>query len=601
MKNLFSTAGKTLAVALAASTFSFAGPGLADGAAKFVGNITQSGTAPGPNDQFTKLWNQATAENGCKWGSVEGQRGKYNWGACDAAYNWAKQNGGHFKFHALVWGSQYPSWLNGLSTDETKKAITAWFDAVKQHYPDLEMIDVVNEAIRTGNNSYHSPYGKNNNIIPALGGDDGGNYQFVVTAFKMARERWPDAILIYNDYNTIQWNVDQGIDLIKKIKAAGAPVDGYGLQAHDLMTNGGNGGGTGGGGYCMDYTTFKNTMEKIHSQTNNIPIFISEYDVPSTDDGIQKQCVSEQFAYWMEDPHVAGITFWGYIYGQTWLDCNGKANGCSGLIRNGQDRTAMTWLKEYLSKNKGVNTTGLPTGDGVTTVEPEPQTPFKGQPFDLSAKIEAEDFDIPGKGAGNNSYSVSGSCDDTWNTEYRKGTSVSIGEKNGGLVLGCNPTGNYFQYTINVAEAGTYVLNATVAADGEGALVFKVGDKVVSDTLKYTGSSWSTFEQVTGSITLDKGEQILTMEVAKGYIDIDHFTIQKEGTIAIEDVHYERHNGLQHYLVSDPMGVRMGVISAYGFDAAAEMVKTSSVAKNSGVYYLKNSKTGEMHSVRVVR
>lgn len=600
MKNLFSTAGKTLAVALAASTFSFAGPGLADGAAKFVGNITQSGTAPGPNDQFTKLWNQATAENGCKWGSVEGQRGKYNWGACDAAYNWAKQNGGHFKFHALVWGSQYPSWLNGLSTDETKKAITAWFDAVKQHYPDLEMIDVVNEAIRTGNNSYHSPYGKNNNIIPALGGDDGGNYQFVVTAFKMARERWPDAILIYNDYNTIQWNVDQGIDLIKKIKAAGAPVDGYGLQAHDLMTNGGNGGGTGGGGYCMDYTTFKNTMEKIHSQTNNIPIFISEYDVPSTDDGIQKQCVSEQFAYWMEDPHVAGITFWGYIYGQTWLDCNGKANGCSGLIRNGQDRTAMTWLKEYLSKNKGVNTTGLPTGD-VTPVEPEPQTPFKGQPFDLSAKIEAEDFDIPGKGAGNNSYSVSGSCDDTWNTEYRKGTSVSIGEKNGGLVLGCNPTGNYFQYTINVAEAGTYVLNATVAADGEGALVFKVGDKVVSDTLKYTGSSWSTFEQVTGSITLDKGEQILTMEVAKGYIDIDHFTIQKEGTIAIEDVHYERHNGLQHYLVSDPMGVRMGVISAYGFDAAAEMVKTSSVAKNSGVYYLKNSKTGEMHSVRVVR
>ena len=93
-----------LAVALSCAVPLFAGPGLADGAAKFIGNITQSGTAPGPNDQFTKLWNQATAENGCKWGSVEGQRGKYNWGACDAAYNWAKQNGGHFKLHALVWG-----------------------------------------------------------------------------------------------------------------------------------------------------------------------------------------------------------------------------------------------------------------------------------------------------------------------------------------------------------------------------------------------------------------------------------------------------------------------------------------------------------------
>ena len=112
-----------------------------------------------------------------------------------------------------------------------------------------------------------------------------------------------------------------------------------------------------------------------------------------------------------------------------------------------------------------------------TTVEKSPifeeGEEFKGKAFDLSGKIEAEDFDIPGKGKGNNSYSVSGDCNDTWNTEYRKGTSVKIGEKNGGLVLGCNPTGNYFQYTINAAEAGTFKLKAAVAADGNGAVVFK--------------------------------------------------------------------------------------------------------------------------------
>ncbi len=267
MKKILSTATKAAALALAASTFSFAGPGLADGAAKFVGNITQSNTAPGANDQFTQLWNQATAENGCKWGSVEGSRGNFNWGGCDAAYNWAKNNGGHFKFHALVWGSQYPNWLPNLSVDETKKAITAWFDAVQKRYPDLEMIDVVNEAIRGGNGGYHSGY-NNTKIVQALGGDNNGDYAFITTAFKMARERWPDAILIYNDYNTIQWDVDGGINLVNTIKKNGAPIDGYGLQAHDLMTNGGNGGGTGGGGNCMNYNTFKSTMEKIHSKTN---------------------------------------------------------------------------------------------------------------------------------------------------------------------------------------------------------------------------------------------------------------------------------------------------------------------------------------------
>ena len=591
MKKVISTATKVAAVAFAMSTFSFAGPGLADGAAKFVGNIT---TRSQVRSDFTQLWNQITAENECKWASIEGTRGKFNWGGCDAAFNWAKNNGGHFKFHALVWGSQYPNWLNGLSADETRKAITNWMDAVKNHYPDLEMIDVVNEAIKSGG-KYHSNYGSqgNNNIIAALGGDN-GNYEFVQTAFKMARERWPDAILIYNDYNTVQWQKNEGIDLIQKLVKAGAPVDAYGLQAHDMMSQGGGQGGTGGGGSCLSLSTLKSTIEEIWNKTQ-IPLFISEYDIFTNDDNVQKKCYSEQISYFMENEHIAGITIWGYIYGATWND------GTSGIIKDNKDRPAMTWLKEYLASNKGVNTTGLPTGE-LTPVEPEPQKPFKGLAFNLSSKIEAEDFDIPGKGKGNNSYSVSGDCNDTWNTEYRKGTSVKIGEKNGGLVLGCNPTGNYFQYTINAAEAGTFKLKVAVAADGNGAVVFKVGDKVVSDSLKYTGSSWTSFEEVSGSITLEKGEQILTMEVAKGYIDVDWFQIEGSGIAPIvQTAKFVDNNARQDYHVFDQNGVHMGVLTAYGFDAAKEILQNSSAVKSSGIYYLRSRTTGQMQSVRVAR
>ncbi len=590
MKKIISTATKVAAVAFAMSTFSFAGPGLADGAAKFVGNITTHNQV---RSDFTQLWNQITAENECKWASIEGTRGKFSWGGCDAAYNWAKNNGGHFKFHALVWGSQYPNWLNGLSADETKKAITNWMDAVKNHYPDLEMIDVVNEAIKSGG-KYHSNYGSqgNNNIIAALGGDN-GNYEFVAEAFRMARERWPDAILIYNDYNTVQWQKNEGIDLIQKLKKAGAPVDAYGLQAHDMMTQGGGNGGTGGGGDCLSLSTLSSVLDEIWQKTET-PIFISEYDIFTDNDNTQKKCYQEQISLFMENEHVAGITLWGYIYGATWN------SGTSGIIKDNKDRPAMTWLKEYLASNKGVNTTGLPTGE-LTPVEPEPQTPFKGKAFDLSGKIEAEDFDIPGKGKGNNSYSVSGDCNDTWNTEYRKGTSVKIGEKNGGLVLGCNPTGNYFQYTINPAAGGTFKLKATVAADGEGALVFKVGDKVVSDTLKYTGSSWTSFDEVSGSITLEKGDQILTMEVAKGYIDVDWFQIDAGKVPIAQTVKFVDNNTRQDYHVFDQNGVHMGVLTAYGFDAAKEILQNSSAVKASGIYYLRSRTTGQMQSVRVTR
>lgn len=574
--------------------------GLAENASKFVGNITTRGQI---RSDFGTLWNQITAENECKWASIEGTRGRYNFSGCKAAYNWAKQNGGYFKFHALLWGSQYPSWLEGLSVDETKTAIMNWFDAVKKEIPDPDMIDVVNEAIRTGNNQYHSNYPKTK-IIEAMGGDN-GNYTFIVNAFKEARKRWPNAVLIYNDYNTVQWQKNEGIDLINKIKQGGAPVDGYGLQAHDMQNQGGNANGTGAGGSCLNINTLKSTIEEIWNKTQT-PMFISEYDIFTSNDNEQKTCYEQQISYFMENEHIAGITIWGYIYGATWND------GTSGIIRDEKDRPAMTWLKEYLPSHPGNNTTGLL---GSTAVEPEPQKPFKGKAFDLTAPIEAEDFDIPGKGrnedgTNNNSYSASGSCEDTWNTTYREGTTASIGEKNGGLVLGCNPTGNYYEYTIKVPEAGNYVVYVTVAADGDGAVVFKKGDKVISDTINYSGDSWTKFETAKGHVTFDtEGEQILTLEIAKGYIDVDKFEFMvtdcapgdalcggpsfncedypDDPACLVSTPKTRSGETLQHYSIFDLNGHYIGSISAYSPSMAIQMIN----GINQGAYVLKNENT----------
>ena len=328
-----STVFKVLAFSFAASTISFAGVGMADGATKFLGNTTTFGEIP---DDFGTYWNQITAENGCVWGYVEKTRGEYDWTDCDLAYNWAKKNHAHFTYHTLLWGSQNPQWLRKLDVDETKKAWTDWIDAVKEHYPDLEMIEVVNEAVKSGN-SYHSSF-SSNKLIEALGGDS-GNYEFVVTAFKMARERWPEAILIYNDYNTIQWQKVEGIDLLKKIKAQGAPVDAYGMQFHETTAQG-------TGNYCLNTSLLKRSLYEAHEQTG-LPIYITQYDVGSIDDEFQKKCYQEHLPILMETDYVAGITLWGYIYGKTWLSCNGLEQGCSGLIKDDIERAALTWLKEY--------------------------------------------------------------------------------------------------------------------------------------------------------------------------------------------------------------------------------------------------------------
>ena len=328
----------TLAL-LYAFTGVFAGPGLADGAAKFVGNISVDGEVP---SDFAKYWNQITPEYECLWVQIEKNRGEYDFSKCDAIYNWAKENGVLFKFNTLVRGSRYPGWVSQLNVEETKDAITAWFDAVAEHYPDLEMIDVVTEAGRSATNQYHSGFGRGNLFIDALGGDNDGDYNFVTTAFKMARERWPKAILIYNDYNTFQWQRDVGINLINTIKKNGAPVDGYGMQGHDLMATGSS------PTNCLNFNILKKYLQEIIDSTQ-IPLFITEYDIATLDDEIQKRCYSEQIPLFMEEEHIAGITLWGYIYGKTWASCNAREQGCSGIIRDGIDRPAMTWLKEYFN------------------------------------------------------------------------------------------------------------------------------------------------------------------------------------------------------------------------------------------------------------
>lgn len=365
-----------LAVCTLSCAFSgvFAGPGLADGAAKFVGNIPVDGEVPA---DFAKYWNQITSNDECVWIQIEKNRGEFDFSKCDAIYNWAKQNGVLFKFRTLVWGSQYPGWIRNLNVEETRDAITAWFDAVAEHYPDLEMIDVVTEAGRSADNQYHSGFGRGNHIVEALGGDNDGDYKFVTTAFKMARERWPKAILIYNDYNTFQWQRDVGINLINTIKKNGAPVDGYGLQGHDLMATGS------GPTNCIHFMTLKKYLQEIIDSTQ-IPLYITEYDIGTADDDIQKKCYSEQIPLFMEEDRIAGITLWGYIYGKTWISCSAKELGCSGIIRDGEDRPAMTWLKEYFAehkadtKNKWISTSEFPgekptgTGNKDSTIQNPP-------------------------------------------------------------------------------------------------------------------------------------------------------------------------------------------------------------------------------------
>jgi endo-1,4-beta-xylanase len=283
---------------------------------KFVGNID---TRNQVRSDFALYWNQFTPENAGKWGSIERTRDQMNWSTLDAMYDYAKQHNIPFKQHNFVWGRQQPSWLSGLSEAEQSAEVEAWIQAYCERYPDTPIIDVVNEP------PPHTtpPY------VNALGGAGSSGYDWIAQAFVWAHEYCPNAILILNDYNNIEYSADNArtIDIVNKIKNAGAPIHAVGAQAHDAYRN-----STG---------TVQMYIDRIASQTG-LPVYISEYDIPIADDNQQRSVMESQFTMFWDNENVAGITLWGYIVGQTWI-------GNSGLLTTGGEmRPAMTWLMGFL-------------------------------------------------------------------------------------------------------------------------------------------------------------------------------------------------------------------------------------------------------------
>jgi endo-1,4-beta-xylanase len=287
---------------------------------KFVGNITTSGQV---RSDFAGMWNQITPENEGKWGSVESVRDEMNWSGVDRAHTYARQHGILFKQHTFVWGSQQPSWLNGLSATEQAQEVEEWIRLFCERYPDVAMIDVVNEPP-----PHTTPVYMN-----ALGGAGASGYDWIVQAFKWSRKYCPKAILILNDYNTIEYAADNTrfINIAKAVKQAGAPIDAVGAQAHDA--------------YKLSTASVQQLLDKLANDTG-LPVYVTEYDINLSNDAQQRQVMESQFTMFWRNKNVKGITLWGYVSGSTWL-----AN--TGLMSSGGTRRpALDWLLTFLKNER---------------------------------------------------------------------------------------------------------------------------------------------------------------------------------------------------------------------------------------------------------
>ena len=325
-----------------------AGPPLATGLDKFLGSAWSPGNA---SLNFGAYWNQVTPENGGKWGSVEPTRGTFNWTAAHQAETQARSTpGGVFKWHVLFWGNQQPNWIYDLPPNEQLDEIHKWLAGIAAEFPNIDQIDVVNEALHdppdktSAGNTTNT--GGSGGYVEALGGKGTTGWDWIINGFTLARQYFPNSKLVLNDYSIT--NSDQSttnyLEIVKLLQDRGL-VDAIGIQAHAFEYNYNDLAGSA--------ATHQRNLARLAA--TGLPVYVTEFDVDGVDpvfgvqdDAAQLARYQALFPVFWESPAVKGVTMWGYVQGAHWR----TNQGAWLMYTNGAERPALQWLVKYVQNHK---------------------------------------------------------------------------------------------------------------------------------------------------------------------------------------------------------------------------------------------------------
>lgn len=173
-----------------------------------------------------------TPENCMKPQGIRPAEDQWRFGPTDRFMAFAREHDLEAVGHTLVWAKddRTDAWMmtesNGdpVSRETLLKRIETHVETVVGRYADVvTMWDVVNEAIGDSGDGL-----LRDSVYSRVAGMD-----FIVSAFKAARAKDPDALLIYNDYNGHKPGKRKKLlGFLKQLKEMGAPIDAYGMQGH---------------------------------------------------------------------------------------------------------------------------------------------------------------------------------------------------------------------------------------------------------------------------------------------------------------------------------------------------------------------------------
>ena len=266
------------------------------------------------------MWDQFSPENAGKWGSVQGSsQSTFNWSSLDAMYKYCQDNNIIFKEHNFIWGAQQPSWV---TSSNAPAAVQTWMTAFCERYPNIAVIDVVNEALHNTPALHCRPRRHGHQRLrldrQCLQVGEGG-----------VPERRPCCTTTTTPSST-QAKTATSSSWSMPIKGAGAPDRRrWAARATTWPRS-----------RQARVTTY---VQNIISQTG-LPVYITEMDIGIADDTQQSTIMKDVVTPFWANDNVKGYHLLG-LHRRSHLESQHRAHD-----RRGTKRPALTWLMSFLGR-----------------------------------------------------------------------------------------------------------------------------------------------------------------------------------------------------------------------------------------------------------
>jgi hypothetical protein len=244
-----------------------------------------------------------------------------------------------------------------------------------------------------------------------------------------------------------------------------------------------------------------------------------------------------------------------------------------------------------------------------------PRKPYNDEIVVLPGRIEVEDYDIPGSGKGNKTYSDNDS--ENKGKAYREDgvdiIQIDENDESKGYAIGYTAEGEWLEYTIKVEYESEYPISAYVAS-GSTSSSFKLlvdGESVTDEIAvpQTADNDWSVYKLINaGSTTLTEGTHTVRLVITGSYVNIDWFAfgdptlnnkVSVNGTAKIPiSNRYSLKNGSDSYAIYDIRGSFVGKVQAANLQELR--LNAANCVKRGGAYLAKSS-TGTTLRIQIVK